>query len=129
MHTGASMVGHFFWCRLILVHVSESTSFHFFEIRRSIILVDFLITSIKCNSRWQINLPSGNFFLQFCFKSPQLYWGQAKNSSQRKKSLQKKFFAKKNIANKSPILHLFYRKIANIMKWKKCLLFWKKLLH
>ena len=31
------------------------------EIRRSIILVDFLITSIKCNSRWQINLPSGNF--------------------------------------------------------------------
>ena len=35
------------------------------EIRRSIILVDFLITSIKCNSRWQINLPSGNFFYNF----------------------------------------------------------------
>ena len=34
------------------------------EIRRSIILVDFLITSIKCNSRWQINLPLGHFFLQ-----------------------------------------------------------------
>ena len=31
---------------------------------RSIILVDFLITSIKCNSRWQINLPLGHFFLQ-----------------------------------------------------------------
>ena len=27
--------------------------------------------------------------------------------------------ATKNIATKSPILHLFWRKIASIMKWKK----------
>ena len=57
---------------------------------------------------------------ELLFRCVWVYWGQAKNSSQRKKSWQRKGCkkAKKNIANKSPILHLFWRKIANINKVK-----------
>ena len=44
------------------------------------------------------------------------------NSLQRKDAKK----AKKNIANKSPILNSFLRKIANIMKWKKVPTFFEK---
>ena len=57
-------------------------------------------------------------------KSPLLYWIANEESLQKKKNLAKKILckekdakkAKKNMGNKSLILHLFQRKIANIMK-------------